>query len=504
MSITAIGFVIIPISFAIFFAAPYQLLPWAIAVSVLQAASILNVGGAFPIGVTPFFFVTILICLRFGPLWLSGRLGFGGDEYIRAYLCPLLLFALWGLVSCFLLPSFFAGTPVDSPRAGMDADAMAPLHWSLSNAAQGAYLGLSCIFVIYVVWESIDRLQLERCIAAFRWSGAFAAGVGAYQLAAHVTGLPFPTTFFNSNLAWAQLTNQTIGGAWRISATFTEPSAAGSYFVMWTSLLLVSTIDNEKATWSEWLLLLSGLAMLALTTSTTGYITGAVVLLLLFGKQMSHLLVGGVIGRRVMLVIVILTFIFTLGILLLPHAGQVLREAIWEKSQSGSGSHRTATAMHALYLVPQTFGLGAGLGSNRPSGMLFYLVSNLGIPGLLLFINMLYVSRALAIQAAGSIECGLVPAIRAHGWAFIAILLAMIISGADITSSQLWVPWAIFLGACRYAYLSQSLEDNVFVREAFPSMPRFDPILLVDAYDDALASDQILLIDQILPAQRTI
>ena len=63
----------------------------------------------------------------------------------------------------------------------------------------------------------------------------------------------------------------------------------------------------------------------------------------------------------------------------------MLHEVIWQKSQSRSGRDRGATALHALYLGVETVGLGVGLGSNRPSGLLFYILSNMGIPGLLLF-----------------------------------------------------------------------------------------------------------------------
>ena len=86
MSITYIGLIVIFVSLLIFVVAPRYLVPWAIGLSVLQAASVFNVGGAFPIGVSPYFFVTILICLRFLPLWLSGQLGFA-PRRVRVSLC---------------------------------------------------------------------------------------------------------------------------------------------------------------------------------------------------------------------------------------------------------------------------------------------------------------------------------------------------------------------------------------------------------------------------------
>ena len=64
------------------------------------------------------------------------------------------------------------------------------------------------------------------------------------------------------------------------------------------------------------------------------------------------------------------------GLFLLPNFHRVLYDVIWQKSQS----LRVATwrtAVHALHLALETVGLGVGLGSNRPSGLLFYILSNM-------------------------------------------------------------------------------------------------------------------------------
>jgi hypothetical protein len=371
----------------------------------------------------------------------------------------------------------------------MDAASAVPLQWTWSNLAQAGYLGLNCVFVVYMLWQSADRVQIERCLAAFRWSGAFAAGVGAYQLLAHLTGLPFPAQFFNSNVAWAQLTDQSVGGAWRVSATFTEPSAAGAYFAMWTTLLLFSALGGEWMTWSNYVLLLSGIVMLALTTSATGYLVGATVLVLLFGKQVLHLLVRGVIGRRMLFVLVIVVAGLMAGLMLLPDFRHVLHEVIWQKSRSSSGRDREATAFHALYLGFETVGLGVGLGSNRPSGLLFYILSNIGIPGLLLFSYLLHVTRVLTARAPtrrrserfGSLT-------RACGWAFGVELLAALITGAELTAPVLWVSWGILLAVCRYVYVTnQQVTADDFVADEPILLERlaFPPILLLDVVPDA-------------------
>ncbi len=491
MSITYIGLIVVVISFIIFVVAPRYLVPWAIAVSVLQAASVLNVSGAFPIGVSPYFFVTLLICLRFLPLWLSGKLSFGPDESICLYVRPLLLMVFWGVLSAIVLPVIFSGALVDSPRGGMDAVSAIPLQWTWSNVAQAGYLVLNFVFIVYILWQSVDEIQIGRCIAAFRWSGAFAVAVGAYQLLAHLTGLPYPSSFFNSNLAWAQLTDQNIGGAWRVSATFTEPSTAGTYFATWTTLLLFSALSDERVTFSNWCLLVSGIVMLALTTSATGYLVGATVLVLLVGKQMSHLLIRGVVGYKMLFTLAVVAAALVAGLFLLPNFHRVLYDVIWQKSQSRSGRDRGATAVHALYLAFETVGLGVGLGSNRPSGLFFYILSNMGIPGIVLVSYLLYVTRSLTSHApTRRITERFASRIRACGWAFAVAILAALIAGAEFTAPQLWVSWGILLAVCRYVYIANQefTGDNAVAREPILlEQLAFRPILLLDVIPDGIA-----------------
>jgi len=94
MSITWIGVIFIPVSLVLFLTAPRYLIPCAIAASVLQAASVVNIAGGFPIGITPYFFVLLLIGVRLAPLWISGRLAFNKHQYVRDYLRCLSLLVI--------------------------------------------------------------------------------------------------------------------------------------------------------------------------------------------------------------------------------------------------------------------------------------------------------------------------------------------------------------------------------------------------------------------------
>jgi hypothetical protein len=292
MSLTPIGLLLIPLSFGVFLFRPDYLGPLAIILSAFQAASVLNVNGGFPIGVTPYFLVLMLIAVRFIPLWLSGKCGFRRSDAAIAITQPLWILTIWAIASSFLLPWLFAGIGVDVPRAGMDSPETSPLKWTMSNAAQAGYVALNSIFVVYLLWCGRTRGYFERLVRAFVVAGLIAALIGAYQYAAHYSGLPYPANFFNSNPGWRQLTSEEFSGVWRLSSTFSEPSAAGSFFAVWSTLLLFLATGGRGGGWA-WPLFLLGVLMLFLTTSTTGYLTGAAVIALFIQREFGRVLTSG-------------------------------------------------------------------------------------------------------------------------------------------------------------------------------------------------------------------
>ena len=66
MGLPVSGMVLIPTTLGIFCFSSY-LPEWAIFVSVLQGAALVNVGGGFAVGLSPYFFVAALIASQFLP-----------------------------------------------------------------------------------------------------------------------------------------------------------------------------------------------------------------------------------------------------------------------------------------------------------------------------------------------------------------------------------------------------------------------------------------------------
>jgi hypothetical protein len=455
MYITPIGLVLIPPSLAIFFFRPDYLGPWAIIVSAFQAASVLNIEGGFPIGVTPYFFVLILIALRFVPLWLGGKCSFRRSDVAIGMTQPLLILTIWAFVSAFLLPWLFAGVGVNTPRAGMDSPQTTPLQLNMSNTAQAVYAVLNTIFVIYLLWCGRRRGYFERLIWAFVGAGLIAALIGAYQYVAHYSGLPYPVDFFNSNPGWRQLISQRFSGVWRVSATFSEPSAAGAFFAVWSTLLLFIASDDRGGRGLAWPLFVAGMIMVFLTTSTTGYVIAALVIASFVWKEFSRVFTTGRISTRGMFSLLLLAGAIAAAAVLIPNLRELATKIIWHKTESQSSRDRAATIWEALRITSETYGMGVGLGSNRPSGMLFYIASNLGIPGLLVFTWMIWaIYRTLGSALRSKLTSDRAAAyLGAVGWATAIELVAMASAGGDMMGPLLWVCLGVTAAGSRAVWL---------------------------------------------------
>jgi hypothetical protein len=264
-----------------------------------------------------------------------------------------------------------------------------------------------------------------------------------------------------------------------LSATYTEPSAAGGFFAAWSSFLLFIVADLTTARRSDWLLLCTGIAMLLLTTSSTGYVVLTIVLSIFVLQQVVRLVVRGKISPRVAIVCAVIG-VGALGALaFLPDFDRLLREVLLQKSESISAKDRTATQWQALSIIGQTSGLGVGLGSNRPSGMVFYILSNLGVPGVALFAYCLYVTLILGRSAVQPLlHCTHIGGyLRGSTWAFAVTLLGLAISGAEVTTPQLWIVWSLMTGIMGHAYAS--LRRNMASPALGSCVAR--PLVLVDS-----------------------
>jgi hypothetical protein len=132
----------------------------------------------------------------------------------------------------------------------------------------------------------------------------------------------------------------------------------------------------------------------------------------------------------------------------------LLSGVMLDKAHSGSSLHRTATVVRSWDIFTATYGLGAGLGSNRAMSLLAYVVSNLGFTGSILFFWLLLslFSMHRANRSIASDDSG--PWFQALGMAFVARFLALSESGAEVSDPIFWLLWGLLLGAIRQRWLT--------------------------------------------------
>jgi hypothetical protein len=378
----------------------------------------------------------------------------------------LVMFVAWCAVSALVLPVLFEGLPVDSPRSGVDSSyyTQLPLRWSFSNAGQAGYMILNFILLVRLLQLSTNERRLERLVNSFSWSGMFAAGVGLYQIFCNHLGLPFPSWLFNSNQAWAELPNQLIdGGFFRISATFVEPSAAAVFFAAWSVFELSLAMGHAQHSGRHWLCAAVGTVVLIETTSTTGYVTGSVICVVMAWDCISTLLRYGVIKTRVTLTVLGLGSAGLAALVLLPGTRLLLNAVVFNKGGSASALHRTATFGRAAGVFLSSWGLGVGLGSNRAMSAFFYVLSNVGFPGLVLIGWLLAHLYSQVRAQLGSAYCDSNgrTCLYTLSAAFAANIFALLLSGAEISQPHLWILWGLLLGTIRLEWLrGRQFDEN--------------------------------------------
>jgi hypothetical protein len=129
--------------------------------------------------------------------------------------------------------------------------------------------------------------------------------------------------------------------------------------------------------------------------------------------------------------LLIVVALIAVAIIASPLRQSVMSQTVG-KSDSQSFVNRTTRDLHALQIAVDTYGIGVGLGSNRPSSLVTTLLSNVGIIGFLVFIVM-YIR--LLSNATGENAW--------LKWAGYACLIDMSLAGPSITATTMWIVLAL-------------------------------------------------------------
>jgi hypothetical protein len=410
--------------------------------SVFQAASAINIGER---GIQPYYVVAAFIIAR-------GLIDRSLGAPVKARMpqaASLLLFGAISIASAFALPFIFAGIPVYDPKIGIDDSLVIhpPLHFGLNNLAQAGFLAfhIATAFAIVAINGSSNKARKAYILAFY-----VVALIVVAQSACQLTGIPFPNSLILNNPGYSLWDVGSEVNGTRNPGTFAEPSFAGSFLVMYCVGFLAEYLGGVGPALPVIAsLVVSGLVASSGSLFTLCLLTPA--LLLRYSPFRFPWHINLQRTKRFSWVLLLVITPVVLAVFAFSGYRDTLITNTLSKTDSGSFFNRIAADLFALQLLPRTYWLGVGLGSNRASSLLPTLLSNVGVAGVATF-------AVFCVKLFANLP-------REYAWlrwAALALFLNMCISVADVTMPTLWLPilLAIQFGSekkkiCRQAMLSR-------------------------------------------------
>jgi len=413
--------------------------------SVFQAMAFATIGEG-PLIVYYFFGVLFIVRNGIDLLWQGAAPTSFGERILPLYW--LLIFVVIATVGVLVLPLVFKGAMVYSPKLSIDDqyNNLTPLAFSSSHLNQLGQLLINAL-IFLIVW--IRKIPPQRFLEALSWSFALTLVFAAWQIFTDLTGMYFPNDWLYTVSNWSIGNEQKFGAIARINSVFLEPSTLATYLVGFLAFLLVWWI--KRPSWKLFFCLLLCLLCMVLTLSTTAYF-GAVVIFagVFLGFGVAQLLSGGWINKT-LFGILCMTLVLAWLVLTITAASSEVRDllsfVLTEKDSSDSFQARFEADLQSLELVWRTYGLGLGLGGNRPSSFITLLLSNLGLLGLIGFLMFLASLSSAAINRVKKIgNARLCDIAIAAVWALWATMGAKVLAQPDLSFAPLWV-WTFFLAS---------------------------------------------------------
>jgi hypothetical protein len=341
----------------------------------------------------------------------------------------LLIFGAIAIASAFVLPVVFAGVPIYDPKIGIDDGLFIrpPLAFGLSNIGQAGFLAWHIATAFALLGIKFSAAKARRAFLwAFYIEGFFVFTESLCQLA----GIDFPLSLVlnNPSLGGALWENSNEAYGTRVPGTFSEPSIAGAFLVLYCVGFLAQYLARRGGSIRVIVSLVAS-GMVASSSSLFTLSLAPLALLVRYSPFRFPCYINRRQTKRIMWILVL--FLAPLAIALLFSSGyrEVLTSVTVSKGESGSFINRTAADLYSVQLLLQTYGLGVGLGSNRSSSFLTTLISNVGVAGTLAFLVFYF-----------KLFANLPEEYTWFKWAGFALFVNMCLGIADITMPLLWCP----------------------------------------------------------------
>ena len=433
------------IGLAFFLLGTQALLVGLVIASVFQAMSFVSIGEG-PLIVYYFFGVLFIARNGIDLLWQAVAPTSLGERASPLYW--LTFFVVITTLGVLTLPLVFKGMMVYSPKLSIDDqyNNLTPLAFNSSHLNQLVQLLINAL-IFLIVW--IRKVPPQRFVAALACSFGVTVIFAAWQLFSHLSGTYFPNDLLFTVSNWSIGNEQRFGTFPRINSVFLEPSTLATYLVGFLAFLLVWWV--KRPTWKLFISLFLCLVCMGLTLSATAYLGIVLVFATVFlGFGLTQLLSGGWINKTLFGILCIALLLGWVA-LVVTTASSALRDllglVLTEKDSGDSFRFRREADMQSLEMVWRTYGLGLGLGSNRPSGFIALLLSNVGVMGVIGFLMFLVSLSSVALHRVKKIgNAQLVVIGVAAVWGLWSTLCAKILAQPDLSFAPLWI-WTFFLAS---------------------------------------------------------
>lgn len=399
MTITPFGLIFITLGFTLLIARPSWLLPLLIVSAVLHAFAVAIIGPATPkvgLGITPWLFTCILIFIHLLAIIIRNRrIELGISRPVKLLFWGWMIFIGWCVLSAFTLPFIFEGTPVHplSNWFGFDTP-LEPLVWNRISAIQAVNSIIMGMLLVYVLELSKNSNTTKRLMSGFIAAILVSTGISFYQR----FELPEMVSTLTNVLHQSLNPSYAPPGAsvGRTNWPFSEPSYASVWYAG-VSIGGLAVYLFANCLWPGIFFFVAGFSGLIISQGGTGLAGFSLALLVLIVA--SAVLLWRKIPLKHMLwrltLMAVLIGLTAISYKTVREKEPILPD-IYSSIQSivqprifGPISFRGKSNLDALTITKDTLGFGTGLGSNRASSYLLSMMSNIGIPGLALFLILL-------------------------------------------------------------------------------------------------------------------
>jgi len=421
MEITFAGSIIIPLVVLISILEIKYILPLAIILHIFQGVSVLNIHGSNYYSLSVYHFILIFITFHF----FIRRKFFLKNFIYNKFLKILYIFLIWSIIITIVGPLVFDGVGVYNPRIGMDDqyNNLSNLSFSAGNLSQLFYILMNISFLAFgIIHASLFSKKL--IIKSYIYSGIIVVLFSFWQKISFIYNIYYPAEILYSNISLEQVREFNI----RLSSTFSEPSLLNGFMVPFLFFIYKYEDINR---YKKYIIIISILTILIWSESSTGVLSIILMsALIYFIKQKNYVI-------NIKFLFKFAVFILSLFIISYEY-NDFFVKTILDKGDTLSAVYRFAADEHSIILLINTFGIGVGLGSNRPSSFITLLLSTLGILGIILISCLIYMQLKLSLNLLIK-KYKLIPFI----YLFISTLFPMFIGIPDVDFQVLWVNWMI-------------------------------------------------------------